>query len=585
MSSFVVVYICWTGKMLESIKKFFREREWLDIVLITVFIIVTSFFVSNHLQFLYADRGRELLIPEEMLNGKILYKDITMIYFPLAYYINAFIYKLIGVNINSFAVTQTIFCSFFMTAYYFCSRIFVSRKESFVITFLIIITCLFPYTDLFSYITPYSHSMAYGSMGFFFCAFSLIKLFKTDKIKWAYIASVFAGFSFMCKMEFVIAPLMLLIAGFLYKKLSLFQYFKIGLLFLIFPLITICLLWNQGVTISEIYDALVFGGKFAKTTAMTNFLSDIGMYPLDMQLKWYLIKIYIPHFFTFVCACLAFLKLQQKFNKPYILPLAIVVMYLFFYENYKIHQYWILLPVFVLIYSLINIKKLIAGDRAHLILVISALLISERTFFAFNLFFYGIFSFPLLFLSLYVLLKDFLPDTIINLKTKEVLCFITMVLFCLYSGALYARLSETPRKFETQKGTIYLSKSQYSLIKSTLIYIIRKADKDSTVLVLPEGNLINFLSDRKVDMKCFMMDRLYHDAYGEKEAKNKIAGTNSDYIVLIKDETLSNNHFPYLYESDNSLAMKYIDKNYTPKRRFIKGTSKITIYRKKVPAK
>ena len=98
--------------MLENIKKFFREREWFNIVLITVFIIVTSFFVSNHLQFLYADRGRELLIPEEMLNGKILYKDITMIYFPLAYYINAFIYKLIGVNVNSFAATQTIFCFF-----------------------------------------------------------------------------------------------------------------------------------------------------------------------------------------------------------------------------------------------------------------------------------------------------------------------------------------------------------------------------------------------------------------------------------------------------------------------------------------
>ena len=105
-------------------------------------------------------------------------------------------------------------------------------------------------------------------------------------------------------------------------------------------------------------------------------------------------------------------------------------------------------------------------------------------------------------------------------------------------------------------------------------------DKNSTILTLPEGTLINYLTDRKVDMHCFMMDRLYHDAYGEEKARDLIANTNSDYIMLFRGFDLNNFHYPYLYNSTATSSGLYIAENYDLAEEFKSGNSSITVLKK-----
>ena len=100
------------------------------------------------------------------------------------------------------------------------------------------------------------------------------------------------------------------------------------------------------------------------------------------------------------------------------------------------------------------------------------------------------------------------------------------------------------------------------LVAGALFYINNNVDKNASILFLPEGQIFNYLTDRKVNLKCHMMDRLYHDAYGQEEARDKIASTKSDYIFLYEKIKLKDFYRPFLYKKGESLAWDYIDKNY-----------------------
>jgi len=48
------------------------------------------------------DFGRELYIPWLLSQGKVLYKDVNMFFYgPLSYYVNALLFKLFGIHINT----------------------------------------------------------------------------------------------------------------------------------------------------------------------------------------------------------------------------------------------------------------------------------------------------------------------------------------------------------------------------------------------------------------------------------------------------------------------------------------------------
>ena len=94
-------------------------------------------------------------------------------------------------------------------------------------------------------------------------------------------------------------------------------------------------------------------------------------------------------------------------------------------------------------------------------------------------------------------------------------------------------------------------------------------------------NIINFLTDRKVDMHCFMMDRLYHDAYGEEKAKSEIEKTKSDYIVLYEVNDVNNFYEPYLYSEYGSLAARYIFSNYKEVANYDNFSGKVKILKRK----
>lgn len=570
---------------MERIKNYIKNNSWVDIILITLILLIFSFFFAKHIYSAFIDKGREFLLSEQILNGKIPFKDITMIYFPFAYYINALIFKILGVSIDSLVISQTFFAGIFIVCYYFLSREFLERNTSFLLTFLVITASVFSQCDIFNYIMPYSYASAYGYMSFVICTYVLIKLFKTDNIKFAYLASFLTGFAVSCKLEFFIALLLLFIALCLYKKINFVQFIKIFLCLCFFPLLEIAILYFQGITLSDISQGLKFAKAFATSKSMIIFLGMIGMYPLNILSKIKYMIVSFPHFINLLLLSFGGLLVYKKYNKWYILLLIFTFIAITYMYNDAVFYFWNTFPILLSVIFLIYYKDKFASDKSLVILFAATLLMCQKTFFFTNLFTYGIYSFPLLILLICVVMDKFAPEQIMELKSKHIMNFSILVLISFFLFHLGTQIAETKYPIISTKGTFYTNKVNYQAFSKINEFINTTVPEDSSLIVLPEGNMINFISGRNTNLKCFMMDRLYYDAYGGAEATEILKKSNNDYIIIIKGFNLNDFYDKYLYEGKKSLIYNYISKNYTLLKSFTfkyySHNSTVRIYKRK----
>lgn len=569
---------------MEKVINYIKEHQWLDIALIVILMIAFSFIFSTHTFDLYTDRGREFIFPEKILNGYVPYKDITMIYFPFSYYINALIYKILGVSIYSLLITQTIFCIFLVILFYFLSREFLNRKISLLLSIMIIVSCIFSVVDLFSFVLPYSYSIPYGLAGCWLSIFCLLKLYKTDNIKYAYIASLAGGFAFACKLEFLMALIILAIGLFFYKRLKFTQYLKLFSVFMIFPLLSLIILFIQGVTITDLKNAIQFGHAFATSDSMKNFLTEVGMTPFNYNgLKFkemvintmYIVQILFLSFLT--------LLLYKRFKNILILPLAIYLIFVYIYDYFHTFFYLTLIPIFIFVLICLNFKEFKKLDKGIILVIIASFLFAHRTFFCFTLRLYGTYAMPFIALASFILIDRFAPKDFHGIKTENLISFFLVVMITLYVGGLKDAFLKKSCPVHTSKGTLYTVYSSAMATKAAINFVDYVTDKNDSVLVLQEGSFINFATDRKMDMHCFMMDRLYYDAYGDEKAIELLKNANYDYI-LISNIDVSNFERNYLYEKDASDFARYIFRNYK-ELMTIPGNeaSKIIIMKKRTP--
>lgn len=354
--------------------KDFIKNNW-HIILPELFVVLL--FVLFYRQFgdIMVDSFREVYIPQQMIKGKTLYKDIFVIYPPLAYLINAFIMKIFGTSLNTlyfaglFATCSIIFFTNKI------SEIFLNKIFSFGIS-LFLISGLVLSPNVFNSFLPYSFGILYGVL------FVLISLYY-GLIKRFPLMYLFYSLAILCKYEFVLLlPLLIY-----WSKLVNWKKTLISFILPIF--MTSGILAIQGVRLNDIISTSSIINVMSSSKTLYWFYSVMG---LTFRLE--LIPIYLVNIAKFLC------------------PI--------YWIQYQEVIIWAL-PV-ILLLGIIRFKALKSNE---IFFVISTLLISAKVFLALTLQSYGVYFLPFVLISLFILVPE---------KFRKIL-FGLMIIWSLIIGA------------------------------------------------------------------------------------------------------------------------------------------------------
>lgn len=553
---------------MKNFTNFVKRYDLLN--LFFIFVVISFLFLLSYgkLGSYLVDVGREVYLPWRMIEGDILYKDLFNMYGPLGYQINAILFKIFGINLN------TLYCAgFFSSVFisyliYLISKLFVNKKIALSVVFVVLTTCVFS-SGLFNFIFPYSYNAVYALLGLLVSLYTALLFIKKRKYPVLILSYLFAGFAFANKIEyaFYFAFLFICLPFFLKNEKqwckNLKSYIYPVLAFFVFPLLSFGFLLLQGVTISELLQAYKSIVDVVKAPATDYYYNAYGLYfhPLyaAFTLKLFLFKILtrvVP--VLLILFLLNFYSLKFLKNK-YIKYLFNFIVFLFsvfviqkwfgiaFDKNIACFSWIALILSFVFLgfvfYLIIKFfrqgKKLdlSKNQMMFLFLLISSLAISVKGFAHISIECYGTFSLAILFLVFVIFSVCYVPkifkisgikkDALI--KSIANMCFIISIL---YFSIVFANLIDRMDfVLKTDKGVVYLKKV-FNEQKNLIDFIKENTPKDSTLVVLPEGGIINFLSERKSHGKYYFLIPGNVQAFGQDSILEDFKKNPPDYFLL-----------------------------------------------------
>ena len=547
------------------------------ITLIVFMVLICTFFFGTHSFQILSDRGREFLLTQGILEGNVPFKDILFLYSPLAYYINAIFMFIFGKTVSTLIFASVLCCIIFASIYFHLAKRFMSESLSFATTLLVVLGCMTS-CSLFGYILPYSYSMTYALTATLIAVYTMVLFFEKKDTKTLYISNLFAGFSFALKFEFL--PILLICAGFTLFQNELNPKKKISALLLtvLMPIMTFLIPLIQGASLNDIKEFISFFTDFSKTESMNYFLKDVGTIFKPSALPLYINGImgFLITLFLSVLANILHNKLRKKFIFPIFFALIFLIMFIFT-EPYNQTA---LLPLIVLSLFIIKFKD-VKSNPCELIIILASICTSIRTLALMRMNMYGTYTLPLLIISLYILLNKFTFDGKVfkSVEIKSLFKFMTWLYLVFFAVMNIISCNYCNTKLISEKGDIFLPKEQAVVLNEAINFIKTETADNEKVLVLPEGQIINFLTDRRCDLKLHMLDRLYYEGLGEEKALQLLKNSDNDTIVIAKGFNLSNFGKIDLYEENNAIT-KYLSENYRLTKTFGEENHKLFILNK-----
>lgn len=470
---------------------------------------------------LIIDNGREAYYPTQILLGKVLYKDIFNVYGPMSYMINAVLYKIFGANLNVLYFAG-IFCALgIIFLIYQIAKNYLSEFLSFSIGILTISVGL-TYSGLFNFIFPYSYAILYGILAFLASFLFLLKYEQNpDKTKYLYLSCLLAGICITNKYEFIPYLAVILYAMIKIKPLQIKEYLYCILSVLAAPLICFGILFLQGLRFSDLILTAKYIRNMTHGQALKNFYSYSGVYFYKKTL-WLLTTKFIQTSIFLIIFTFSLLKLKKYFSIPIIIGTTI---FMFKFINPAI---FVFLPVLILILTLVNFKPLLENTKLF-ILVFAGITISLKVFWGLATLNYGVFFVSFLLITLISLILNILKNKEINQKSIGI--FILIVSLILGYNNIQG-IRQKSYCLKTSKGAIFVDEPFYQPTFNLIKYISKETKPSDKILILPEGAMINFLTERKTDNVYISLIPPYIDAFGEKNIIEHFKKDSPDYIIF-----------------------------------------------------
>lgn len=501
---------------MEFIKK---NKTLLILLFLSILCLVLS---TGHCANLLIDVGRELYTPVEILDGKILYKDIFCIYGPASYLLNAFIYKIFGIKTYAILGMGAISALSIIYLVYKISRKFLSELCSFSIAFYTIMTACLA-TRIFNFTLPYSYAMLYGLLCFLISIYFIIKYKEDEKLKYLYTASLFAGFSISNKYDFVLFILPLVFIIFKTKNIkTILTSLALCLFGIIFPFFV---LFIQGLKISDLINALITIKSFTLTESLKTFYVTQGVYYTNrVWFEWLCEILVLSVYFLFIHSGLYLFSRNKIVFKFFGILLFLFGMNLAF--NNASDDSYLFMTFFVTALFVISFKK---NTKLQNFFILSVILVSLKTLWALSHSNYGLYFAPCIFISLFIISSNLFSKLITNS-----LCFLLIGMSLGYGYSNYFDLKAMNFPVKSDKGILYTSKAMGAPINEVIEYLNNADEKNPSVMIFPEGQSINFLVNKKTKTNAlyYSLIPLYTEGFGEEAIIKSYKENPMDYIVI-----------------------------------------------------
>lgn len=554
-------------------------------LLLIVYVIFALVFAPCCGKFLI-DCGREAYIPQQMLHGKVLYKDIFNIFGPLSYQITAILYKIFGINLNVLFVAGTLNAGLIIFLIYFLSRFFTSKSVSFAIAIFCIVSCVFSH-DIGNYILPYTYAIVYAiSAGFLSVLFLLLSL-KYKESRFIPVSWFFLGVSLTSKYEFVFYAIFLFFFTVFVLKPGKKYLFLSLISFLAVPFLSFVSLFLQGLTVQDLGHNLSLVLKYSKSHSLNYFYgSYVGLYPKFDSALFYL-NYFLKAALVFIGVFIPlYVFLEKRLFSMLLFP--VITAFIMFYINYNLNIIFCWIAIFAFITFMIllfnqlksrlklNLKEYFGTkDGLFLLFVFVSLLITFKTNAYVNFAIYGTYTFPLLFIIFTVMLVEYIPNRI-KLITKKSwhISFVISILFLMCFYLYILGVSVFGKKpIITNKGIMNDKKIIVEPFLQEIDYIDRNLKPEDSIWVLPEGVMLNFLTDHPtVDVNYINVTPPYLETFGEDNIISEIKKNPPDYII-INNRELKEYGYRSFCEDTGLKICSYVKSDYKFEKIFYKAST------------
>lgn len=495
-------------------KKFIIENK--NLVILWILCGIALFVFCGHYGNILLDIGREVYYPERILDGKALYKDLFNIYGPFAYLYNALLYKIFSPNLATLYFSG-ILCSFaIVSGIYIIARRFLSECLSVSLGIFTIITGVCA-THLFSFTLPYSWAMLYGTVGFIYSVWALLKYKSENKLQYLYLSCLLAGFCVSNKYDFFIYALLLFVLVLFTKNKRAILSCLTCLLF--FPVICALALFLQGVRLEHIFTAIEEVKDMVATVTLKNFYTVQGIY-FNPKIVWFWFINILKTGIGFG-GLIAGYKLLEK-NK--IAGWCICILFAILISIFTTPIVFIFTVPLLLVMTAAGSVK-IKNNIPLIILVLCALSVCAKCFWSLHPMNYGNYFISLILIALFAVIFSFADMKYEKIIAVGLLC-VSLNFLC---NSLFKRIYLTG-KISTQKGTIYTYEKNAEATNSLIGKL--EQNKPNAALIYPEGLIVNFLSNVKGDDYYNSFLPLYAESMGEKTFVNHVNSSEIEYVIF-----------------------------------------------------
>jgi len=616
-------------EILKKIKNY-RVDILLFLALLAIFAVL-SYIFWGHQGSPLIDCGREAYVPSAMLKGQVLYKDIFILYGPFSYQLNTLLFKLFGEHLNTLYAAGVVNSLIILTIIYLIGRTVTSSWVSWAISLMVMILFIFHYfitNYIFPYAYAITYALSGFLLSVLFCiyyfksrnpkfiplSFLFIGISILSKIEYSLfliILSIILFIKPVPKRYITIGVISLLIipavswVTLIHQGLSLddvtkyiqlmHNYSRADALKYFYKnntgfFLTWGILKNSlGFFVDMLVKFLIISGITYLLLILTGHISE--QFRFNFKNSKYYKK--DKAFWTIssviaVILIVFFVKLLATAVYPFILSKQFdITKFILKHTNEGLFS-WLPISTTVILIFLIfqkvfsqklfhikNIKtafqELELKDKILIFLAFIGIIATLKSYFHVDLHVFGTYILPIALLVNVVFLVDKIPDffKFLDVKIWKITC---IIFFIILSSAFLVRFILVSKvvyfyPISTEKGSIHSNIEVNYGLNQVIEYIKSEIPKDKSVLMIPEGVIVNFLTDRPSNDWYYSLIPNYIETFGEKNIVKDLQKNAPDYILLNSRDTKDYGS-QYFCKNYGLEICNFVEKNYIFKKEF-----------------